>query len=87
MPARLRDLGGVCLSLDRAQGFADLHCGNSAYHFGYAVSMAGDHQPAQYRMTCYGERVDDLVDLGVITRDPSQEQIALRSSTGSQPGF
>ncbi len=78
MPARLRELGGVCLSLNPAQGFADLSCGGRAYHFGYAVSVAADRQPDQYRMTCYGERVADLVDLGMIKPDPSREQIALR---------
>lgn len=87
MPARLREIGDVCLSLDPVQGFADLRCGGRAYHFGYAVSVAGDGQPAHYRMTCYGERVDDLVDLGVITRALSGEPIAQRSGRGARPGF
>ena len=87
MPAKLRELGGVCLTLDPAQGFADLSCGGRGYHFGYAVSVAEDRQPDQYRMTCYGERVDDLVELGAIKLDRSREQIALRSSREVRRGF
>lgn len=87
MPARLRELGGVCLSLDPVQGFADLSCGGRSYHFGYTVSVAGDRQTAQYQMTCYGERVDDLVALGVIKPDPSREQIAQRSGRDGEDGF
>jgi hypothetical protein len=87
MPAQLRELGGVCLCLDPVQGFADLSCGGRSYHFGYAVSVAGDRQAAQYQMTCYGERVDDLVDLGVIRPDPSREQIAQRSGRDAEHGF
>lgn len=87
MPVRLRELGGTSLSLNPAQGFADLSCGDRAYHFGYAVSNAGDPQSAHYRMTCYGERVDDLVDLGLILRASSGQQIALSSSEEVRRGF
>ena len=87
MPARLRQLGGVSLSLDPVQGFADLSCGGRSYHFGYTVAAAGDRLPAEYQMTCYGERVDDLVDLGVIKWALPGEQIARRSNRGVRSGF
>jgi hypothetical protein len=87
MPARLRELGGVCLTLDPVEGFAQLSCGSRSYHFGYVVAVAGDRDPAHYRMTCYGERVDDRVELGLLTRTRPGGPVALRSTGNVRPGW
>jgi hypothetical protein len=86
-PPRLRELGAVCLRLDPARGCADLSCGDRSYHFGYAVAVAEDLPPDQYRMTCYGERVDDRVELGMLTRALPGGPVALHSGPEVRPHF
>ena len=61
MPARLRELKAVYLRIGYERRTAMLEFGGGFYHYGYMIEADGS---SRYRMICYGENEDDIVELG-----------------------